>query len=240
MNCITASCIIGDAMVIKNGETVFTRKDLHESGQPSQSGQPVQPGLNGFLLSLYLFFDLNYPRFYKMDNLSKLGWLTTEILLKEGFNPGNYRAEGIGLVLSNAHASLDTDIKYFDTVKDISSPSLFVYTLPNIMIGEICIRNKFKGEHAFFISDHFDAGFMQEYVNNLMDDELLQACIFGWVDLLGEEYKAALFLVEKKKEGEDDLLTAGQLDFTEEQIRRLFHGENTEKTRRKQDKKQGR
>ncbi len=155
--------------------------------------------LAGFLVSIYQHFHLNYPKYYKMDNLSKLGWLTAEILLKDSFNPNNYQPEEIGIVLANANSSLDDDIKYFDSTKDIASPSLFVYTLPNIVIGEICIRNNFKGEHAFFIQDIFDAGFIAQQVNYLLDENILQACVCGWADVLEQNYKAALFLVEKEK-----------------------------------------
>ena len=86
-----------------------------------------------------------------MDNLSKLGWLASEVLLKNSFDKENYQPEEIGIVLANANSSLDKDIKYWESVQDMASPSLFVYTLPNIVIGEICIRNHFKGENALYI-----------------------------------------------------------------------------------------
>ena len=152
-----------------------------------------------FLVSLYQYLELNYPRFYKMDLLSKLGWLATEVLLKERLAMKDHRPEEIGVVLANANSSLDTDIRYFATVKELPSPSLFVYTLPSIVIGEICIRNNFKGESAFFVAERFDAGFMEGYIRSLMDDHLLKACIYGWVDLLGEQGEAILFLMEKDK-----------------------------------------
>lgn len=152
--------------------------------------------LPDFLKSAYQHFELNYPKFYKMDNLSKLGWLATEVLLKESAIK-EYQPETVGLVLTNANASLDSDQKYMKSVADIPSPALFVYTLPNIMIGEICIRNNFKGEDAFFIFEKFDAGFIELYVNNLLTNNVLNACICGWVDVLGDDYKAVLFLVEK-------------------------------------------
>jgi hypothetical protein len=183
MQGITASCVIRDRVVRKDGEIVFENSEA---------------GLSEFLLSLYQHLGLNYPRFYKMDPLSKLGWLAAEVLLKDNFGAEDYRPEQVGLVLSNANSSLDTDIRYFESVKDIPSPSLFVYTLPNIMIGEIGIRHNFKGESAFFISERYEAGFIESYVRDLLDDHSLEACIYGWVDLLGEKGEAILFLVEKE------------------------------------------
>jgi hypothetical protein len=41
---------------------------------------------------------------------------------------------------------------------------------------------------------------MEKQVNYLLNTNILQACICGWVDVLDQEYKAVLFFVEKKKE----------------------------------------
>lgn len=181
---ITASCIINNHVVYKNETPVFENK---------------YASLTEFLLSVYRHFGINYPKFYKMDSLSKLGWLATEILLKDSSRISKYDPEAIGVILANASSSLDTDIKYYESVKEIPSPALFVYTKPNIVIGEICIRNNIKGENAFFIADEFDAGFFEKYVINLINNNILQACICGWVELLNDQYKSVLFLVEKDK-----------------------------------------
>ncbi len=162
MEYITASCVISDQIVYKD------EKKLFENKAPALPDDPAPPASADFLLSVYQHFDLQYPRFYKMDNQSKLGWLASELLLKGNFHPAGYRPEDIAVVLSNANSSLDTDYKYMDTVADIPSPSVFVYTLPNIMIGEICIRTKFKGENAFFLFEAFDAGFLERYVHDLL------------------------------------------------------------------------
>jgi len=181
---ITAGCIITKGIIYKDGTSVF--ENTHDN-------------VEGVLASIYQYFRFHYPKYYKMDNLCKLGWLAAEILVKDSFQKENYQPEEVGLVLANANSSLDDDLKYFETTKEVSSPSLFVYTLPNIVIGEICIRNNFKGEHAFFIQDTFDAGFIEKQVNYLLDNNILQACICGWVDVVEQDYKAVLFLVEKKE-----------------------------------------
>jgi hypothetical protein len=161
-----------------------------------------------------------------MDNLSKLGLLAAEVLLKPGFKAENYAAEEIGVVLSNASASLDTDLRYMETAREIASPALFVYTLPNIMTGEICIKHKFKGENAFFVSAGFDGEFMHGYVSALMNDHILEACICGWVELLEQDYKAVLFLVESQPAE-----TKETVRFTIENIYTIYqldHGEINE------------
>jgi len=201
---ITASCIISNNAVYKNEKAVFENK---------------QADLPAFLLSAYRHFEIKYPKFYKMDNLSKLGWLANEILLADNFSKEKYRPEDTGVVLSNASSSLDTDMKYYETAKDIASPALFVYTLPNIVMGEICIRHGFKGENAFFIFEQFDADFIKQYVSNLINNNILQACVCGWVELLDDKYKTALFLIEKGEGGKATL-------FTKENLNKIYQLEN--------------
>ncbi|HXB31955.1 MAG TPA: hypothetical protein VNV35_00975 [Puia sp.] len=186
MEYITASCVIRNNRIYRDGEIVWERS-------------PAGPA--DFLQSCYQHFGFQYPKFYKMDHLSKLGWLAAEFLLHEGFDPAQCRPEEMAVVLSNANSSLDTDYRYFASVSDIPSPALFVYTLPNIMIGEICIRNNFKGENAFFITESFDAAFIATYVRDLLGTGNARACICGWVEVLGDRYAAALFLIEHKDAG---------------------------------------
>ncbi len=200
VNYINASCIICNNAIYKNGTPLFAA---------------TQADAAGFLLAAYSYLRVAYPKFYKMDSLCKLGWLASEVLLKDGFNRANYRPEEVGFVLSNANASLDADLKYIATLREVPSPSVFVYTLPNIVTGEICIRNNFKGENAFFVSEAFDASFIHQYVSNLLDNNFLRACIFGWVELVGEDYKAALFLAEKEP-GENAVA------LTTENIQKIF------------------
>ena len=201
---ISASCTISDHVVYKNEAPVFE----HAAANPSE-----------FLLLVYRYLAVTYPKFYKMDNLSKLGWLAAEILLKDSFESSKYRPEEVAVVLANASSSLDTDIKYFETTKEMASPAVFVYTLPNIVMGEICIRHNFKGENAFFIAEQFDAGFIEQYVRLLFNNNILQAGICGWVELLGDQYKTVLFLAEKEERN-------GSVLFTKENINKIYQFKN--------------
>lgn len=150
--------------------------------------------LDEFLIAAYAALKIDYPKFYKMDNLSKAGFLAAEILLKDKSHPG----EKTSVVLSNAHASLDTDVRYANAAKTVPSPALFVYTLPNIVAGEICIRHKIKGENAFFVSETFDAELLSSYVSMIKPDNL---CLAGWVDVMGEHHDVFLYLQDNAGKG---------------------------------------
>jgi hypothetical protein len=149
-----------------------------------------------FLEFTYHSLAINYPKFYKMDNLSKLGILAVEALVGKRVLSKEFEAEKIAVVLSNAHGSQDTDIRFQESAQSVASPSLFVYTLPNIVIGEICIRHKIKGENAFFVTPKFDSLLFAEYVESVIQSAT-DICIAGWVDVLGEQHDVFLYLLDK-------------------------------------------
>jgi hypothetical protein len=200
---ITAYCSISRNKIIKNGQLVFE--------------QPGSPDV--FLNAVYAHFEISYPKFHKMDQLCKLGFLATEILLKDSGHSEKYGETETGLILSNANSSLDVDLKYAKTIQTGASPALFVYTLPNIVIGEISIRWHFKGENAFFVFKQFDGNFIVKYVNSLFENKLIKNCICGWVDILKDDYRAILFLVEMA--GPENAMT-----FTSENLNQLNQQEH--------------
>src|SRR5450432_825180 len=134
MNFINQYCHIQKRLLIRQGKIIFT----------SASGT-----LDDFLEEAFNCLSLSYSKFYKMDRLSKLGFLASEMLLKDSPLLPRYAPDEVALVLSNASSSLDTDIRFAESIKTIPSPALFVYTLPNIVAGEICIRQGITGENAF-------------------------------------------------------------------------------------------
>jgi hypothetical protein len=200
---ITSYCLIANNKLSKNGSILFE----HEGS------------LENFLDEAYRRFEISYPKFHKMDLLCKLGFLGAEVLLQDSGHEKKYAETETGLVLSNAHASLDVDLKYAKTIDAGASPALFVYTLPNIVIGEISIRRRFKGENAFFVFKHFDGKFIADYVNGLFENDLIKNCICGWVDVLKEDYRVALFLVEN--DGPDHAI-----GFTGENLNKLNEKEH--------------
>ncbi|RPH47322.1 MAG: 3-oxoacyl-ACP synthase, partial [Desulfobacteraceae bacterium] len=143
---ISHYCSVNLSVILFNGSIVFSQ-DTSE--------------LSEFLKTAYRHLHIQYPKFFKMDNLCKLAFLSAEILLKDLELTSRYPSEEIGLILLNAASSLETDEKHQESIADrrnyFPSPSVFVYTLPNIMTGEIAIRHKIKGENAVIISEMPDS-----------------------------------------------------------------------------------
>jgi hypothetical protein len=184
--------IIRDYCAIRNQQVVLHGNELFKGTEK----QPLS-----FFTELYKQFNISYPKFYKMDNLCKLGFLTSEILLNDKDIAQRYAGEDIGIILYNAASSVDTDRNHQRSIQDRSayfpSPSVFVYTLANIVIGEICIRQKIYGESTFFVEKQFDATALHAYVKQLFDEDVVKCCLTGWIELDGDDYEGILYLIEK-------------------------------------------
>ncbi len=198
---INQYCHIQNRSLIRQGNRVFTF---------------ANGTLDDFLEEAFRHLSLAYPKFYKMDRLSKLGFLASEMLLKDRPLIPRYAPDQVALVLSNAASSLDTDLRFAESMKTIPSPALFVYTLPNIVAGEICIRQGITGENAFFVFPEFDAGQMADYVSLVMASEKTLACMVGWIEMIGDHHDVFLYLVEKER-GETGV------EHSEEQLRKIYN-----------------
>ena len=201
---ITSHCRIQNNQIILNGELVF---------------EALNDNFTDFSKQAYQHFKLNYLKFFKMDNLSKLAFVNCELLLRNVNLKEKYKPEDIAVFICNSASSLDTDRKHSESISDrknyFPSPSVFVYTLPNILVGEICIRNNFKGENSFFVFDTFESEFITAQVNQLLNDNKCKACVMGWVDFENEHADTLLCLIEKS---EDENL----LELTTENYRKLY------------------
>ena len=203
MSKISSHIRIEDFKVWKNDELILDYSETKE--------------LNKFLKAIYKLLGMKYMKFFKMDSLSKMGLVGAELLLEQNPLIEKYQAEEIAVVLANSSASLDVDRKYYKTIRDADnyfpSPGLFVYTLPNIVLGEICIRNGFKGENAFFVQKELDSSFIYKYNEDLLLQKDQNAIISGWVEVNGSSYKAVMYLIEKEE---------GEMEHLPNNIKSLF------------------
>lgn len=164
---------------------------------------------------LYRLQGHNYMKFFKMDLLCKWAWLGAETLLVDN---GTHVYDGIdkskiAVVLMTGHGCIDVDKKYLASMSDIPSPALFVYTLPNIMLGEICIRHGFKGEQLCLVNERFDAEELHFWVTDLLEKRGMEACLCGWADAYDNNKDICFFWVTKQK---------GETPFTINHLNELY------------------
>jgi hypothetical protein len=171
---------------------------------------------------LYKHASLEYPKYFKMDNISKYGILATEYLLMGIDLKANYSENEIGIVLSNASGSLDTDTEFQKTINNkvhfFPSPAIFVYTLSNIVMGEICIKHKIKGENMFFLSETIQSELLEGFVLDLFSKNSIRSAVVGWVEYSFGKPDVLLLLVEKK-----ELKETNDVEFTSHQLELLYH-----------------
>jgi len=154
------------------------------------------------LTELYRTYVGDYPKFFKMDTLSRVGFLASELLLNAEGNRCFEPREDRAVIFFNRNASLQADTHYQSTIQNpenyFPSPAAFVYTLPNIVTGEIAIRNKYFGETSFMIIDDFDEKIIMKNLENAFQDPITKSIIGGWVDCSDEEhFEADIFIMEK-------------------------------------------
>ena len=184
------------------------------------------------LTSLYKSYVGDYPKFYKMDGLSRLGFIASELLLQaEKAKTGNAEYSMVNgqrsmvngqrsmvngqcsmlngqrsmlndaraIVLFNQSSSIAADKKYLETIAEddfFPSPSIFVYTLPNIVTGEIAMRNGYNGETSFFILPERNEEMMQQIIKSTFQDKAIKSLITGWVDYYSDsDYGADLVII---------------------------------------------
>ena len=144
---------------------------------------------HSLLTSLYKQMIGDYPKFYKMDGLSRLGFVASEILLNA---EKEETEEEKAIIFFNHSSSIASDRNYKESIKDkdnyFPSPSIFVYTLPNIVTGEIAIRNHFHGETSFFILPDKDKKMMEEILQASCRDAQSKSFLTGWIDYKDERH----------------------------------------------------
>lgn len=154
---------------------------------------------SSFIREAYKNLNENNMKFYKMDDLSKLGYIAAAYLLKD---EEIVEPTKIGIILSNSAASLDTDKKHQQLIDEggdtAASPAVFVYTLANVVAGEICIHHKIQGENTFFIEKNYSPDKLKRYAQLTIEDSGLSSCICGWCEFLDGKYNAQFELIKTK------------------------------------------
>lgn len=183
-------------------EVVLDHQKLWEGNQNANEKLGEQEGQehHSLLTTLYKQMIGNYPKFYKMDGLSRLGFVASEILLNaEKGETDKERA----IIFFNHSSSIASDRNYKESINDkdnyFPSPSIFVYTLPNIVTGEIAIRNHFHGETSFFILPDKDERMMEEILQASCRDDQSKSFLTGWIDYEDERHFEADLKIKKMR-----------------------------------------
>ena len=191
-------------------EVILDQRKLWEGKE--ELGEQEGQEHHSLLTSLYKQMIGNYPKFYKMDGLSRLGFVASEILLnaekgdtdvERREEEGERLLEERAIIFFNHSSSIASDRNYKESINDknnyFPSPSIFVYTLPNIVTGEIAIRNHFHGETSFFILPDKDERMMEEILQASCRDAQSKSFLTGWIDYEDERHFEADLKIKKMR-----------------------------------------
>ncbi len=202
------------AIRITPEEVVLDHQKLWEGNQNANEKLEEQEGAGHHSLLTFLYKQMigNYPKFYKMDGLSRLGFVASEILLnaekgdtdvERREEEGERLLEERAIIFFNHSSSIASDRNYKESINDkdnyFPSPSIFVYTLPNIVTGEIAIRNHFHGETSFFILPDKDERMMEEILQASCRDAQSKSFLTGWIDYEDERHFEADLKIKKMR-----------------------------------------
>ena len=182
---------------------VITPEGVTIDGQP----QAVTTTGKALLTELYRTHVGDYPKFYKMDGLSKLGFLAAELMTTAEAKaqatetePQPVETEQRAVILFNHSSSIDTDQQYLASIRPedyFPSPSLFVYTLPNIVTGEIAIRHHLHGETSFYNLASRQEPLISQIQQAALADTATRSLITGWIDYEDEAHFCAdMYILE--------------------------------------------
>lgn len=143
----------------------------------------------------------DYPKFYRMDLLSRVGFIAAELLVKA--EEGNVGADSASraVMLVGRSGSIQADLNYYQSIcrpdDYFPSPERFVYTLPNIVAGEIAIRHRYHGETSFLLLSRRDDEAVTTILRSAFLDAETTSVLGGWIDCEDDSrFEAELSIIE--------------------------------------------
>ena len=169
----------------------------------TMDGKAVPLESHGAALVTEIFkkFLADGSRFFKMDLYSRLAYVATSLLAKdslEGCDP-----EEVALVVFTQNGSVLADRKHLSTFSNpeefFPSPAVFINTLPNVVLGEIAVKNSIKGETTLVLLPGRDESAMNRIIDATLAATKPAVMICGWIDCDAEDsFTAELKLLKIK------------------------------------------
>ena len=164
-------------------------------------------GLTGIsmLTSIYKKYNIGYPKYYKMDPLCRLGFIGAELLMDKDIDGDRH-----AIVVVGHSGSIIDDIRYQETISDkenyFPSPAVFVYTLANIVTGEIAIRHKIHGESSSYLINDYTPEVIATLLFSTFDDSEIDQVTGGWIEATGENDFSLRFVTVDRKTSRDEVI----------------------------------
>ena len=74
----------------------------------------------------------------------------------------------------------------------------------------------------FSYEEQFDTEFLSRYVNELFENNRIDACITGWVELLKDRYESLVLLVERAEMADQERISRSFGKFSKSTLDKLY------------------
>ncbi len=130
-------------------------------------------------------FTRPHSRYGRFDRFTTLGCAAVALTLKDAGHEEGF-TEPVGMVVSTTYDVLETDMAYYQTTLDqggtLSSPNLFSYTLPVIVLGECAVLFRLTGP-TFCVGNQGGLGsFALNNAVSMLASGKASKMLAGWID----------------------------------------------------------
>ena len=150
---------------------------------------PLEARGAALVTEIFKKFLADGSRFFKMDLYSRLAYVGTSLLAKDALEACD--PEDRAMVIFTENGSVLADRKHLSTFSNpeefFPSPAVFINTLPNVVLGEIAVKNDIKGETTLVLLPRRDEAAMHRIVEATTAATKPSALLCGWVDCAGED-----------------------------------------------------
>ena len=150
---------------------------------------PLEARGSSLVTEIFKKYLADGSRFFKMDLYSRLAYVGTSLLAKDTLDA--YDPEDRALFVFTQNGSVLADRKHLSTFSDpkefYPSPAVFINTLPNVVLGEIAVKNSIKGETTLVLLPDREETVIQQIMEASMSATRPGVVIYGWVDCDAED-----------------------------------------------------
>ena len=186
------------AVVVSNRDCEVREMNATNTYSQSESVELSEIDCNSdfktYIKGLFASVSEPYMKFSKMDDYCRLGTTAVQLLLDKVGGLSQYDPYEIALIVNTDTGCIESDLAHWDNItadEYVSSPAIFVYTLPNVVAGEICIKNKIKGEGVTLVGNTDDP---KAIVERFCDGTDTKAAIYLYVDKCKDKFSAQSIL----------------------------------------------
>ena len=189
------------ALILSHRSALYATTPLEHPTATEEVSHYELAGTNDFadtIRTLYKELGEKNLKFFKMDNLCKLGYVASCKLMQGIMH--NTPSDRIAVILASRSGSLDTDLRHAHHIatNPSASPAIFVYTLANVVAAEIAIRHHCQGELMIFIEPAKAMDKLATHAQHLINRTSCDAVIYGWCELMEGQYETELKLIKRK------------------------------------------